>query len=608
MHTIKGRILLAFAALCLLTTPVILFYFSSSEKINLAHNIKEQVDVFNINRLKLLNVYNQILESDSKLDAFYLESSTSNIKKYQQFYAKALNALVTLKENQQLTSQVVELRLETIEQRLTLLNTNVNELIRLKRKRGFKDYGLEGNMRSQIHQLENATSISLSENLMLRRREKDFFLRGDLHYANLLNQHADSLIERMAANFDENHKAIIVLNRYKEIFNDIVKIESAIGNENAGLVYNIHELSNQLDQDVESLHGVLKEDLTLLSKGIRNFIILFLLITILFLVAFAFIFSNYITKPIKLLIEDMDRVIANKFKTETAIQTKSSTQEILQLKTSYTKLTETIKDQVNALNLKNAELERLNGKLKESEVELKDASQIKDKFFSIISHDLKGYTSNIVSMTQVLNANTKLTGEERQVFGSHLQDTAQNLQLLLDNLLNWAKNQMNDKNLNKRSFDINKVLEKNVELIREVAIRKNITLNIDHKAILKGYADKDMVDFVVRNLLSNALKFTPEGESIIVTATEKEHELAITIKDTGVGMTKTQIKELLNANKQAKSTKGTNNEEGNGLGFGICLDFIKRNGGKIIIDSKVGVGSSFTFTIPTQLSRTSILN
>ena len=117
-----------------------------------------------------------------------------------------------------------------------------------------------------------------------------------------------------------------------------------------------------------------------------------------------------------------------------------------------------------------------------------------------------------------------------------------------------------------------------------------------------------MVDFVVRNLLSNALKFTPEGESIIVTATEKEHELAITIKDTGVGMTKTQIKELLNANTQAISTKGTNNEEGNGLGFGICLDFIKRNGGKIIIDSKVGVGSSFTFTIPTQLSRTSILN
>ena len=123
----------------------------------------------------------------------------------------------------------------------------------------------------------------------------------------------------------------------------------------------------------------------------------------------------------------------------------------------------------------------------------------------------------------------------------------------------------------------------------------------------KAYADKNMIDFVVRNLLSNALKFTKSGDTITLDVKEDESHLKVKIKDTGIGMTSKQTEALINSTKENSSTPGTENEEGTGLGFAICKDFIKRNNGVISIESKEGKGSTFTFTVTTNLTRDSIL-
>jgi len=251
---------------------------------------------------------------------------------------------------------------------------------------------------------------------------------------------------------------------------------------------------------------------------------------------------------------------------------------------------------------------RVNRVLKRQKVSLERLNETKDKFFSIISHDLRGHTGNVLSLANILKEDKdKLEEKEKELFVKYLSDASQNLQLLLDNLLNWAKSQMNDHTLSKKSFNMGKVVQKNVQLFKENALRKNIAIVFEEKDIPRVYADKDMMDFVIRNLLSNALKFTSKGDQIFIEISENEDHLAITVRDTGVGMSKKQIQSLLLSAKENKSTKGTDNEEGTGLGFAICKDFVDRNNGEFRIESKPNQGSSFTFTVPTTLTTESIL-
>ncbi|MEO9513691.1 MAG: HAMP domain-containing sensor histidine kinase [Flavobacteriaceae bacterium] len=177
---------------------------------------------------------------------------------------------------------------------------------------------------------------------------------------------------------------------------------------------------------------------------------------------------------------------------------------------------------------------------------------------------------------------------------------------MLDNLLNWAKTQMNDHDVAKRLFNINNVIKKNVALFKENAMKKNIELNQNPKEVPNVYADKNMIDFVIRNLLSNALKFTQSGDTITLDVVKHTNQLEIQVRDSGIGMSAEQIESLLKSTEENFTTRGTDNEEGTGLGFAICKGFIKRNGGTIQIESEVAKGSVFSFTIPTNLTRDSI--
>ncbi|MEM6864416.1 MAG: HAMP domain-containing sensor histidine kinase, partial [Bacteroidota bacterium] len=349
-------------------------------------------------------------------------------------------------------------------------------------------------------------------------------------------------------------------------------------------------------------------DSELMIGSIKSYLVLFFTITVLFAILSAFVFSRHIAKPIRTLISDMDSIVQNNF--EGHLEKKKSLRitEIDRLTGTYNGLVDKIRNQINTLSEKNKILHSLNGKLVQSENELKEASRIKDKFFSIISHDLRGHTGNVLSLANILKEDKEELGpEEKKVFVKYLSDASQNLQLLLDNLLNWAKSQMNDHDVSKRSFDIFEIIDKNTELFKENALRKNIKIKHTPKQVAKAYADKNMIDFVVRNLLSNALKFTKSGDTITLDVKEDESHLKVKIKDTGIGMTSKQKEALINSTKENSSTPGTENEEGTGLGFAICKDFIKRNNGVISIESKEGKGSTFTFTVPTNLTRDSIL-
>lgn len=608
MNSIRGRILIAFLVLCLLTTPLVIFSYNSLKKINTGKSLKERVALFNINRLKANNTFSRIISTDTKIDSFYLFGTTDHIGKYNEFMYSAGRAIEDIATSQYVTDEVVDQRIKNIQLKLAKLKIDNDSIITYLSRRGFRDFGLEGNMRSFIHQLENVEVISLSENLSLRRREKDYFLRDDHQYAKLLNDEAQALIKRMAQNPEQNAKSLAILQGYQESFNAIVALESIIGNENSGLISEVFRLNKELDKEVKTLYEVIDKNLLVLTNSIKSYVLLFFFITVVFAIIFSIVFSGHISRPIQRLISDMALISEKKFKGNILITSDVKVKEINQLTATYNSLINKIRAQINDLNEKNVELKFLNERLQQSEEELKEASRVKDRFFSIISHDLRGHTANVLSLSKLLGPDMGISDKEKEVFTKYLVDTSQNLQLLLDNLLHWAKSQMNDHEISKKSFNLNSLINENISLYMDNAERKGVKICFEPVETSKAYADKDMVDFILRNLLSNALKFTKKGDNIFFKILEVEHDLKIEIQDTGVGMEKNQIKKLLNSNREGFTTKGTQNEVGTGLGFSICMDFVKRNGGQMQINSKVGQGSTFSFTLPTKLTRESIVS
>ena len=250
------------------------------------------------------------------------------------------------------------------------------------------------------------------------------------------------------------------------------------------------------------------------------------------------------------------------------------------------------------LSYHNNELKLLNKKLLRSEEKLKQSSLVKDKFFSIISHDLRSPIGTVSSFIRILNDDSiELSREKEREILDRLEESLNNVEILIDNLLNWAKSQMGTLKVNHRYFEINEVINRCLRLFKEDLERKNIAIEFKQKNDFSVFGDVRIAEFVVRNILANAIKFSYEGRSIAVQYSKDENYLFVSIIDSGTGMSDEDIKKLLDTSTHF-TKPGTNREMGTGLGMQLCLDFIRKNKGELKIESQIGVGSKFTFSIP----------
>ncbi len=248
------------------------------------------------------------------------------------------------------------------------------------------------------------------------------------------------------------------------------------------------------------------------------------------------------------------------------------------------------------------EFAQLNRILEESEERLKQLNGSKDKFFSIISHDLRSPFTSITGYSEViLDDIDDLSKEEIKEFAGSIHKSAKNIQNLLENLLQWSRMQTGGIKYNPSNINLSDVVEEIVDLYQVNAARKKITLinELDNEYPVK--ADKFMLNTVLRNLVSNSIKFTRKYGTISISATENtdKKEIEITVTDTGLGMSE-EIKNKLFKIDEHVSTKGTEKEKGTGLGLILSKEFVEKHGGKIWVESELGIGSKFKFTIPTK--------
>ncbi|HOZ14722.1 MAG TPA: tetratricopeptide repeat-containing sensor histidine kinase [Tenuifilaceae bacterium] len=250
------------------------------------------------------------------------------------------------------------------------------------------------------------------------------------------------------------------------------------------------------------------------------------------------------------------------------------------------------------LEQKNIEFENANIKLIESEKNLRELNATKDKLFSIIAHDLKNPFNALMGFSDLLDKNYNfLSEEERKEYIGVVSDSTQNLYKLLDNLLQWTRTQTGAITYISENFKLYPLIKQEVDILSPNADKKkiNINLKLDENQIV--YADKNSIATVVRNLVSNAIKFTSNGGWIEIDAKQNSKFVEISVSDSGIGIKGDDIDKIFMLDSSF-TTKGTANESGTGLGLLLCKEFVEKNNGKIWAESKKGKGSTFYFTLP----------
>lgn len=246
------------------------------------------------------------------------------------------------------------------------------------------------------------------------------------------------------------------------------------------------------------------------------------------------------------------------------------------------------------LQAKNEQIQLQNEAFSEQTKNLEEINKVKDRLFSIVSHDLKDSISSIKAFIDLLKEDS-ISREEFYNLVPELSENADNASSLLYNLLNWSKSQMQNLKPKAELFNIQEVFHNKMALVEQKVEQKRIVL-IDESHRDFVYADKSMIEIVVQNLITNAVKFTRVGDVITISNNDHNGKTLICIEDTGVGISPENVDKLFQSG--TFTTRGTNNEKGTGLGLSICKELVELNGGRIWVESTPNVGTKFYVELP----------
>jgi PAS domain S-box-containing protein len=258
------------------------------------------------------------------------------------------------------------------------------------------------------------------------------------------------------------------------------------------------------------------------------------------------------------------------------------------------------KDAVVAIARDITERKHLEEQLKAYAGELKDLNATKDKFFSIIAHDLKGPFNAILGFSDLLvESYDDFSEDEKKNFIRNIKIASDSTYKLLENLLDWSRLQTGKINPKPELIDLSLLTLENISVLKSMADNKQIRLYSSIQFDTKVFADANMVRTILRNLISNAIKFTRIGGEVEINANAKNGMIQVCVCDNGVGISPQRLRMLFRIDEKL-STKGTANETGTGLGLLLCKEMIERQGGHMRVESKPEQGSRFYFTLPLE--------
>ena len=238
--------------------------------------------------------------------------------------------------------------------------------------------------------------------------------------------------------------------------------------------------------------------------------------------------------------------------------------------------------------------------LEVANLQLKELNATKDKFFNIVAHDLKNPFTSLIGSSELLFRNIEhLDNEKIKTLALILNDASKSGYAILQNLLDWSRSQTGLLKFNPENINLRNLIDEHILNLEQISSNKEIRIHSEVKDDLFIYGDKNMIKTILRNLLSNAVKYSYRSGKVIICATINDHEVIISVKDTGIGIPKENINKIFRIDAKY-SVPGTENEQGTGLGLKLCKEFAEKQGGKIWVDSIEHEGSEFKFSIPVK--------
>ena len=275
---------------------------------------------------------------------------------------------------------------------------------------------------------------------------------------------------------------------------------------------------------------------------------------------------------------------------------------IKSLRKQQKKLEHIVKEKTAKVVRQSDELQIINQELTFQKEKLEIANATKDKFFSIIAHDLRSPFNGFLGLTEIMTEELgNLTLSDIQNLAYSMKKSATNLFHLLENLLQWSRMQQGTMPFEPNLLSLHNVLDECIPILLESAKNKNISLICSIPADIEVYADTNLLQTIFRNLISNAIKFTNKGGNIQISARALNDKMVeVAIQDSGIGMKPEMVRNLFRIDVKTNRI-GTNGELSTGLGLFLCKDFLERHCGELRVESQEGQGSTFYFTLPRQV-------
>lgn len=611
-NSLQAQLLFIFSAMVLSVYFLIFTFFNSSEKIDEFNRMAKQIDIISNGIKESGNLEKDFLYYETVNPDFFITGFSSYNDSINRLSKNIIRAIDELSENKIMDDYALTDDFNALKYNITQHGTYFNLLSNFILQRGWKDWGLNGEMRQLIHRIENSGyNFNLVSLLTIRRYEKDYMLRKQDIYIGLHKEAVSNFIveiNKLNVSKDVRKDILATLQQYTDIFNRITQLDKEIGFATGhGMKHTLDKNSKTIIGLTNSLNSAFHEKTQFFKDRIRQYALTVSVVIGLLNLFLIYIVIVRFSRPISKLAKAINKISFSNFDKPLDIKVHKQSKELVQLVDNINGLirkfhdtTNEVLEHRNEIMSQNIQLEQAFEEIRATNDHLRDLNKTKDKLFSIIGHDLRSPIGNISSyLTYAMNYLDRNSYEKLKVVLRHLKASADNSFSLLENLFDWSKNQISEIKYVPEFLNVGAILPSCAFLYESLANDKNITIHNLVADDVIVFADANMLKTVFRNLIANAVKFTHAGGNVYINAERDGDFVTFSIVDTGVGIAPDRLDSIFDFSS-AESTYGTAGEKGTGLGLILCADFIQTCRGRIWVESKLSVGTTFYFKLPVS--------
>jgi signal transduction histidine kinase len=584
INTIGKRLFLSFSILAvnvILISGLSYHFISRNKGI---YELTKRIEDERTQIVRLLKLDLDFLRFETINQEFYKTRQSSVLDERDSLYSIILHEAILLNNIMFDYNLGMRVHFDTINQTLKNYNHTFQQIKEKITYRGFKDYGMEGRMRQFAHELEKHSSeINTIDVLMLRRHEKDYFLRKESLYKTKFNTLADSLVLRLHS---ENSFVVHLLTSYQDNFNQLATLDEEIGLlPTQGLMGDMNRLTNELSAQLTTLADitdqradeVLRQSLlTYLTIGAGAIFLSFLL---------TYVTALRLTRPIKKLSNAISKFMVNQGLNEDELRESTGTNEISNLSNAYIKLTRKLKAQFDEIQRKSNLLENRNTELQKLNEEL-------DRFIYSSAHDLKSPLASMAGLVHL--AKREMNVPEHGHYFERMQTSIEKMEGFIRDITDYAKNKR--QKIKAERINLHAVFQDIFQSFQFIPLADKIQKNI---TISSGefYTDRTRLEIILKNLISNAIRYADlEKENSFITLEVNHHSAYTIIKvtDNGIGIGEEHLYKIFDMFYRA-----SHHAKGSGIGLFLVRESVKMLRGTIAVESELGKGSTFVLTLPT---------